>query len=178
MTSSRERFQIVILCSRSTPTAVDYLIYFTDKGSIPANRDEGGDYRPLEYRERALDSCIKVRFCILIVVFLFLHCLPDGEKKRSMPTIPTISYTVGDRDTLTSVAARFDTTPSELTQLNRLASSFIYSGQQLLVPDKKGKGGGSGEGGADSDASTERSSPEGRRRGADSQEDLCQDEKG
>ncbi|XP_038119562.1 uncharacterized protein LOC6051066 isoform X17 [Culex quinquefasciatus] len=101
----------------------------------------------------------------------------DGEKKRSMPTIPTISYTVGDRDTLTSVAARFDTTPSELTQLNRLASSFIYSGQQLLVPDKKGKGGGSGEGGADSDASTERSSPEGRRRGADSQEDLCQDEK-
>ncbi|KAL1376013.1 hypothetical protein pipiens_000662, partial [Culex pipiens pipiens] len=94
-----------------------------------------------------------------------------------MPTIPTISYTVGDRDTLTSVAARFDTTPSELTQLNRLASSFIYSGQQLLVPDKKGKGGGSGEGGADSDASTERSSPEGRRRGADSQEDLCQDEK-
>lgn len=109
---------------------------------------------------------------------MLLHCLPDGEKKRSMPTIPTISYTVGDRDTLTSVAARFDTTPSELTQLNRLASSFIYSGQQLLVPDKKGKGGGSGEGGADSDASTERSSPEGRRRGADSQEDLCQDEKG
>ncbi|XP_035902266.1 uncharacterized protein LOC118507636 isoform X8 [Anopheles stephensi] len=98
----------------------------------------------------------------------------DGEKKRSMPTIPTITYTVKDRDTLTSVAARFDTTPSELTQLNRLASSFIYSGQQLLVPDKNAKASADGE----SDTSTERSSnspTDGRRKG--SQEDLCQDEK-
>uniref|UniRef100_A0A6E8V4A2 Oxidation resistance protein 1 n=1 Tax=Anopheles coluzzii TaxID=1518534 RepID=A0A6E8V4A2_ANOCL len=98
----------------------------------------------------------------------------DGEKKRSMPTIPTITYTVKDRDTLTSVAARFDTTPSELTQLNRLASSFIYSGQQLLVPDKNAKASADGE----SDASTERSSnspTDGRRKG--SQEDLSQDEK-
>lgn len=46
---------------------------------------------------------------------------------------------MGNRDTLTSVAARFDTTPSELTHLNRLNSSFIYPGQQLLVPDKSGK---------------------------------------
>uniref|UniRef100_A0A4Y0BGK0 Oxidation resistance protein 1 n=1 Tax=Anopheles funestus TaxID=62324 RepID=A0A4Y0BGK0_ANOFN len=98
----------------------------------------------------------------------------DGEKKRSMPTIPTITYTVKDRDTLTSVAARFDTTPSELTQLNRLASSFIYSGQQLLVPDKNAKASADGE----SDTSTERSSnspTDGRRKG--SQEDLSQDEK-
>jgi LysM domain len=43
---------------------------------------------------------------------------------------------VGDRDTLTSVAARFDTTPSELKALNHLGGSFIYSGQTLLVPDK------------------------------------------
>lgn len=43
---------------------------------------------------------------------------------------------VGNRDTLTSVAARFDTTPGELTSLNKLNSSFIYPGQQLLVPDK------------------------------------------
>ncbi|XP_055613689.1 oxidation resistance protein 1-like, partial [Uranotaenia lowii] len=71
-----------------------------------------------------------------------------------MPTIPTISYTVGDRDTLTSVAARFDTTPSELTQLNRLASSFIYSGQQLLVPDKNA----ASAAGADGDASDASSS--------------------
>ncbi|XP_065091407.1 uncharacterized protein mtd isoform X11 [Ochlerotatus camptorhynchus] len=102
----------------------------------------------------------------------------DGEKKRSMPTIPTTSYTVGDRDTLTSLAARYDTTPSELTQLNRLASSFIYSGQQLLVPDKSAKFGAGSGGDGESDASTERSShspTEGRRKG--SNEDLCQDEK-
>lgn len=56
-----------------------------------------------------------------------------------MLDIPTTTYTVGNRDTLTSVAARFDTTPSELTQLNRLSTSFIYPGQQLLVPDKKAR---------------------------------------
>ncbi|XP_052849238.1 uncharacterized protein LOC128260288 isoform X13 [Drosophila gunungcola] len=62
-----------------------------------------------------------------------------SRQKSSLPTIPTISYTVGNRDTLTSVAARFDTTPSELSHLNRLNSSFIYPGQQLLVPDKSAK---------------------------------------
>lgn len=34
------------------------------------------------------------------------------------------------------MAARFDTTPGELTSLNKLNSSFIYPGQQLFVPDK------------------------------------------
>lgn len=41
---------------------------------------------------------------------------------------------VADRDTLTSIAARFDTTPSELTKLNRLATPFVFPGQQLYVP--------------------------------------------
>lgn len=50
------------------------------------------------------------------------------------------------------MAARFDTTPSELTGLNKLNSAFIFPGQQLLVPDKSGAGdeadadGGSGSG--------------------------------
>lgn len=95
-------------------------------------------------------------FCFCIITqFVFFFT----EQKSSLPTIPTISYTVGNRDTLTSVAARFDTTPSELTHLNRLNSSFIYPGQQLLVPDKSAKddastsstgtneGGGGGGGG-------------------------------
>ncbi|XP_076284047.1 TLD domain-containing protein mustard isoform X5 [Lasioglossum baleicum] len=67
------------------------------------------------------------------------------EKKhgRVSQPISTIAYTVGDRDTLTSVAARFDTTPSELSKLNRLGSTFIYSGQQLWVPAKgEGRQGG------------------------------------
>ncbi|XP_014478021.1 PREDICTED: oxidation resistance protein 1 isoform X4 [Dinoponera quadriceps] len=67
------------------------------------------------------------------------------EKKHGRVSQPinTIAYTVGDRDTLTSVAARFDTTPSELSKLNRLGSTFIYPGQQLWVPAKgEGRPGG------------------------------------
>lgn len=47
------------------------------------------------------------------------------------------SFQVADRDTLTSVAARFDTTPSELTKLNRLATPYIFPGQQLYVPNRE-----------------------------------------
>ncbi|XP_034940004.1 oxidation resistance protein 1 isoform X14 [Chelonus insularis] len=62
----------------------------------------------------------------------------SNEKKNTRLTQPenTVAYTVGERDTLTSVAARFDTTPSELSKLNRLGSTFIYPGQQLWVPNK------------------------------------------
>lgn len=78
---------------------------------------------------------------------------------------------VGDRDTLTSVAARFDTTPSELTAINRLNSSFIYSGQQLLVPDKDGDTG-------DDTGNSGTSSPTGDARKRHSSEELQQDENG
>nr|CAH7760998.1 unnamed protein product [Callosobruchus chinensis] len=57
-----------------------------------------------------------------------------AEKKKTGPPENTTVYTVADRDTLTSVAARFDTTPSELTKLNRLATPYIFPGQQLYVP--------------------------------------------
>lgn len=35
------------------------------------------------------------------------------------------------------MAARFDTTPSELAILNRLSSRTVFPGQILRVPDKK-----------------------------------------
>jgi len=41
----------------------------------------------------------------------------------------TLAYTVHGSDTLTSVAARFDTTPSELVSLNKLHSRLIFPGQ-------------------------------------------------
>jgi LysM repeat protein len=53
------------------------------------------------------------------------------------PPISTITYKVEASDTLTSVAARFDTTPSELAILNRLSSRTLFPGQILRVPDKK-----------------------------------------
>ncbi|XP_030749606.1 oxidation resistance protein 1 isoform X3 [Sitophilus oryzae] len=57
-----------------------------------------------------------------------------SERRRTGPPENTTTYTVADRDTLTSVAARFDTTPSELTKLNRLGTPYIFPGQQLYVP--------------------------------------------
>lgn len=45
-------------------------------------------------------------------------------------------FQVQEFDTLNSVAARFDSTPSELRKLNRLASNLIFPGSTLLVPDK------------------------------------------
>ena len=93
----------------------------------------------------------------------------------SVTPIPTVQYTVKDRDTLTSVAARFDTTPSELTQLNRLGSSFIYSGQTLLVPDKSKlkDDDNSSETSGDTDISKDKS-----RKGSNNTDDIPQDEKG
>ena len=91
------------------------------------------------------------------------------------PIVPTITYTVGDRDTLTSVAARFDTTPSELTALNRLGSSFIYSGQMLLVPDKSKikDDDTSSEASGDTDGSKDKS-----RKSSSNNDDIPQEEKG
>ncbi|KAL7727215.1 hypothetical protein ACLKA6_004477 [Drosophila palustris] len=132
MTSSNE-FVVIFLCRQFGQVAKDAL-------------ETGVIYSPLRPDDKE---------------FIVFDQLPKLEKqKSSLPTIPTISYTVGNRDTLTSVAARFDTTPSELTHLNRLNSSFIYPGQQLLVPDKSAKddastsstgtneGGGGGGGGS------------------------------
>ena len=76
---------------------------------------------------------------------------------------------MGERDTLTSVAARFDTTPSELSKLNRLGSTFIYAGQQLWVP-AKGEG-APPDGKSESTGSDTTQDQEG-------QEDLPPEEKG
>ncbi|XP_053653498.2 uncharacterized protein [Cherax quadricarinatus] len=64
--------------------------------------------------------------------------ISPGEKMggRSQPPVPTMTYTVSANDTLTSIAARFDTTPSELTKLNKLSTRFVYPGQVISVPDK------------------------------------------
>ncbi|XP_066600027.1 nuclear receptor coactivator 7 isoform X6 [Prorops nasuta] len=93
------------------------------------------------------------------------------EKKYGRVSQPanTIVYTVGDRDTLTSVAARFDTTPSELSKLNRLGSTFIYPGQQLWVPAK-------GEGRPANDTTLDALSPD-PYHDHDSQDDLPPEER-
>ncbi|KAL1767755.1 oxidation resistance protein 1 isoform X1 [Sigmodon hispidus] len=47
----------------------------------------------------------------------------------------TIEYTVDSRDSLNSIALKFDTTPNELVQLNKLFSRAVVTGQVLYVPD-------------------------------------------
>ncbi|XP_050433177.1 oxidation resistance protein 1 isoform X5 [Adelges cooleyi] len=59
------------------------------------------------------------------------------RKMHKPPPIATITYKVEASDTLASVAARFDTTPSELAILNRLPSRTVFPGQIIRVPDKK-----------------------------------------
>ncbi|XP_072935792.1 nuclear receptor coactivator 7 isoform X5 [Epargyreus clarus] len=88
-----------------------------------------------------------------------IHRDEDEQAKRLPPPPPikTMTYTVRDRDTLTSLAARFDTTPSELTKLNRLATQFIFPGQTLLVPDKRKDGDKDSDGPSESGDNTSES---------------------
>nr|XP_034841347.1 nuclear receptor coactivator 7 isoform X18 [Maniola hyperantus] len=88
-----------------------------------------------------------------------VHRDEDEQSKRLPPPTPmkTMTYTVRDRDTLPSLAARFDTTPSELTKLNRLATQFIFPGQTLLVPDKRKDGDKDSDGPSESGDNTSES---------------------
>ncbi|XP_014668482.1 PREDICTED: oxidation resistance protein 1-like isoform X2 [Priapulus caudatus] len=47
----------------------------------------------------------------------------------------TIRYAVTGSDTLHSIAAKFDTTPSEVKKLNKLFSTTVFAGQTMYVPD-------------------------------------------
>ncbi|XP_048452075.1 oxidation resistance protein 1a [Rhincodon typus] len=47
----------------------------------------------------------------------------------------TIEYTVESRDSLNSIALKFDTAPNELVQLNKLFARAVVPGQTLYVPD-------------------------------------------
>ncbi|XP_052442442.1 nuclear receptor coactivator 7 isoform X2 [Carassius gibelio] len=56
------------------------------------------------------------------------------KKERSKPP-GTVEFTVGPKDTLNSIALKFNITPNKLVQLNRLFSHSVVPGQKLFVPD-------------------------------------------
>lgn len=57
------------------------------------------------------------------------------ERKKSKPQpVGTIPYEVTPSDTLVGIAAKFDTTPSNLLQINRMSCRIICPGQVLYVP--------------------------------------------
>ncbi|XP_062987112.1 oxidation resistance protein 1 isoform X2 [Elgaria multicarinata webbii] len=59
----------------------------------------------------------------------------DGRRMSFQKPKGTIEYTVESRDSLNTVALKFDTTPNELVQLNKLFSRAVVPGQILYVPD-------------------------------------------
>ncbi|XP_045416871.1 oxidation resistance protein 1 isoform X2 [Lemur catta] len=59
----------------------------------------------------------------------------DGRRMSFQKPKGTIEYTVEPRDSLNSIALKFDTTPNELVQLNKLFSRAVVTGQVLYVPD-------------------------------------------
>ncbi|XP_048387197.1 nuclear receptor coactivator 7-like isoform X3 [Stegostoma tigrinum] len=64
----------------------------------------------------------------------------NNEKERKMvvqkPT-GTTKYTADSQDTLNTIALKFDVTPNELVQINRLFSRVVVPGQILYVPDSR-----------------------------------------
>ncbi|XP_060040651.1 oxidation resistance protein 1 [Erinaceus europaeus] len=59
----------------------------------------------------------------------------DGRRMSFQKPKGTIEYKVESRDSLNSIALKFDTTPNELVQLNKLFSRSVVTGQVLYVPD-------------------------------------------
>ncbi|XP_040586260.1 oxidation resistance protein 1 isoform X2 [Mesocricetus auratus] len=59
----------------------------------------------------------------------------DGRRMSFQKPKGTMEYTVDSRDSLNSIALKFDTTPNELVQLNKLFSRAVVTGQVLYVPD-------------------------------------------
>ncbi|XP_043075808.1 nuclear receptor coactivator 7 isoform X2 [Puntigrus tetrazona] len=55
------------------------------------------------------------------------------KKEKSKPP-GTVEFTVGPKDTLNSIALKFNITPNKLVQLNRLFSHSVVPGQKLFVP--------------------------------------------
>uniref|UniRef100_A0AAY4E6F7 Oxidation resistance protein 1 n=1 Tax=Denticeps clupeoides TaxID=299321 RepID=A0AAY4E6F7_9TELE len=59
----------------------------------------------------------------------------DGRRISFQKPKGTMEYCVESRDTLNSIALKFDTTPNKLVQLNKLFSRAVVPGKVLYVPD-------------------------------------------
>ncbi|XP_041044031.1 nuclear receptor coactivator 7-like isoform X2 [Carcharodon carcharias] len=62
----------------------------------------------------------------------------NNEKEKKMASqkpMGTTEYMAAPQDTLNTIALKFDVTPNELVQINRLFSRVVVPGQILLVPD-------------------------------------------
>ncbi|KAM9806214.1 oxidation resistance protein 1a isoform 5-T5 [Syngnathus typhle] len=60
----------------------------------------------------------------------------DGRRMSFQRPKGTVEYSVESRDTLNSIALKFDTTPNELVQLNKLFSRAVVPGQDSDGPSR------------------------------------------
>ena len=60
--------------------------------------------------------------------------VPAAQTTVTAPTTGTITYKVATGDSLSVIAARYNTTVSEIQRLNGLTSTAIYVGQTLKIP--------------------------------------------
>ncbi|XP_055335948.1 oxidation resistance protein 1-like [Paramacrobiotus metropolitanus] len=58
-------------------------------------------------------------------------------KSKSAPPVGTIEHLVAGSETLESISAKFDTTPSELVRINKLALRMVFPGQRIFIPDRE-----------------------------------------
>ncbi len=67
--------------------------------------------------------------------FLFKHSILRAQDDLASPAQQNYQYyIIQHKDTLYSLARRFDTTVAQIMQLNQLTSSNIYHGQRIKVP--------------------------------------------
>ncbi|XP_051880998.1 nuclear receptor coactivator 7-like isoform X2 [Pristis pectinata] len=60
----------------------------------------------------------------------------NKEKKMvAQKPVGTIEYVAGSQDTINTIALKFNVTPNELVQMNKLYSRVVVPGQTLYVPD-------------------------------------------
>ena len=60
----------------------------------------------------------------------------SNSKPKRKPPDGTVDYVVQASETLESISAKCDATPSELVKINKLALRMVFPGQHIFVPDK------------------------------------------
>lgn len=59
---------------------------------------------------------------------------PEGTRLASLANIEPVTYTVGRGDTLSEIAVRYNTSVSKILRYNKMSSSTIRVGQEILIP--------------------------------------------
>lgn len=132
-----------------------YFIPTTAVATKSKSGDSHGGINPPEWEKPSVDPCPagdSAMATSMVKPSVLTKAASEGsgensqtlavEKERKVPprscTQPegTFAYTVDKNDTLTSIAARFETTPSELVKINRLVSRLICPGKVIYVPEK------------------------------------------